>query len=441
MKDLQKISEFDIIKTRRVIMLDIKQIRENPEKIEAQLRKRQPTIDLKPLVEYDKNKRELIQKVEILKNQKNIVSSEIATIKQNKGDAQAKVAEMKQVGIDIAKLDKEIAVLSQQINDIMFALPNIPSDDVVAGGKENNIVLEYYNEKPTFDFEIANHVEICENKGLVDYARGVKLAGAGNWIYKNKGALLEWSLLNYFIKEHVADNYEFLLVPHMLHYECGFVAGQFPKFEKEVYWIDGEQSQKDSFMLPTAESALANYHRNETFLEKDLPKKYFSYTPCFRREAGSTRVEERGTIRGHQFNKVEMFQYVSEDKSEEAFEELLTKAQNLVKKLGLHYRTVKLAAEDCSASMGKTYDIEVWIPSMNDYKEVSSVSNAYSYQARRGNIKYRTEEGDTRFVHTLNASGLATSRLIPAIVEQFQTKDGHVNIPEVLWSSMGVKLI
>ncbi|NCA66594.1 MAG: serine--tRNA ligase, partial [Clostridia bacterium] len=249
---------------------------------------------------------------------------------------------------------------------------------------------------------------------------------------------IEWALLNFFIEEHLADGYEFILPPHMLNYNCGFGAGQFPKFAEDVYWLEGDDRKKGRFMLPTAETALVNLYAGEIIDESKLPLKFFAYTPCYRKEAGSYGAEERGMVRGHQFNKIEMVQYALPEKSMEAFEELVNKACSLVEKLGLHYRLSKLAAGDCSASMARTYDIEVWIPSMNIYKEVSSVSNANDYQARRNNTKYRDSvSGKTNFAHTLNGSGLATSRILPAIVEQFQNADGSVTVPEVLRKYLG----
>jgi seryl-tRNA synthetase len=252
---------------------------------------------------------------------------------------------------------------------------------------------------------------------------------------------MEWALLNFFISEHLNDGYELVLPPHMLNYECGYVAGQFPKFTDEVYWIQNPTSTDRKFMLPTAETALVNLHRDEVLTPEELPRKYIAYTPCYRREAGSYRSEERGMIRGHQFNKVEMVQYTTPEQSDDAFAELVGKAEKLVQKLGLHYRLSKLAAGDCSFSMARTYDIEVWIPSMEIYKEVSSASNARDYQARRGNVKFRGEDKKLRFVHTLNASGLATSRVIPAIVEQYQNADGSVTVPAVLRPFMGCEVV
>jgi seryl-tRNA synthetase len=258
-------------------------------------------------------------------------------------------------------------------------------------------------------------------------------------MYKGDGALLEWALVNYFIEEHLKDGYEFILPPHILNYQCGFTAGQFPKFEDDVFTLTKQEGKSYmQFILPTAETALVNVHRDETLDEDDLPKKYFAYTPCYRKEAGSARTEERGMIRGHQFNKVEMVQYTVPEESDRALDELVGKAERLVQGLGLHYRVSKLAAADCGASMAKTYDIEIWIPSMGIYKEVSSASNAMDYQARRGNIKFRRKDSKkNEFAHTLNASGLATSRVFPAMLEQLQREDGSVLLPEVLAKRVG----
>lgn len=345
---------------------------------------------------------------------------------------------MKIIGNKILELDNKYNELETKIKKFMETLPNIPDEDVLAGGKENNKVIYTFKEKPTFNFKPKDHTTIALDLGLIDYERGVKLGGQGSWIYTGLGAQLEWALLNYFINSHLEDKWQFMLVPHMLKQECGYTAGQFPKFKDEVYWLDGGYSIDGKFMLPTAETALVNLHRDEILSEAELPKKYFGYTPCYRREAGSSRVEERGTIRGHQFNKVELIQYTTSGDSDRAFEEMLNKAERLVQGLGLHYQVSKLAAGDCSAGMCRTYDIEIWIPSMEIYKEVSSVSNSREYQARRGNMKYREAgTGKLKYMHTLNASGLATSRLLPAILEQNQTEDGSVIIPEVLRPYMG----
>ena len=256
---------------------------------------------------------------------------------------------------------------------------------------------------------------------------------------------MEWGLLNYFIEEHLKDGYEFILPPHILNYQCGYTAGQFPKFADDVFHLASSQEggkRSGQFLLPTAETALINFHRDEILQEDELPKKYFAYSPCYRKEAGSYRTQERGMIRGHQFNKVEMFQYTLPEHSAQALEELIGKAEKLVQGLGLHYQIAKLAAKDCSAAMAKTFDIEVWIPSMNEYKEVSSVSNARDYQARRAIVRYRrSQDRKIAFVHTLNASGLATSRLLVGLVEQHQQADGSLLVPEVLRKWVGKEVL
>ena len=349
---------------------------------------------------------------------------------------------MRELGDKIAEADVKLDELDTKIKEVWYSLPNIPDEDLEAGGKEFNRVIRVSGGKPEFSFEPKNHVDLCTSLGLIDYERGAKLSGGGFWIYRGKGAVLEWALINYFIETHLKDGYEFVLPPHQLGYNAGFGAGQFPKFEDEVYWLEGEDRKKNRFMLPTAETALVNMYAGEIMDESMLPLKLFAYTPCYRKEAGSYRSEERGMIRGHQFNKVEMVQYAHPAHSAEAFEELVNKAAALVEGLGLHFRISKLAAGDCSASMARTYDIEVWIPSMGIYKEVSSVSNANDYQARRSNTRFRDHvTGKTQFVHTLNGSGLATSRLIPAIVEQFQNADGSVTVPDALVKYTGFSKI
>ncbi|NLL66099.1 MAG: serine--tRNA ligase [Clostridiaceae bacterium] len=420
-------------------MLDIQRIRNNPEEVKAALQKRLYEVDFTELLSWDQKRRSIISQSEELKAGKNKVSAQIPVLIKQGTDVTSLKAEMKEISDQIKVMDDELRIVETKINDFLAALPNIPADDVIAGGKENNKVVRAFGNKPEFNFEPKNHVDLVTSLGLIDYERGVKLGGNGFWVYTGDGALLEWALLNYFIEEHMKDGYQFMLPPHILTYQCGFTAGQFPKFADDVFKVEtGETNDRMQFILPTAETALINYHRDEILNEDELPKKYFAYTPCYRKEAGSYRAEERGMIRGHQFNKVEMFQYTLPEQSDSALEELVNKAERLVQGLGLHHQVSKLAAQDCSASMGKTYDIEIWIPSMNDYKEVSSCSNAYDYQARRGNIRFRRKESKKiELAHTLNASGLATSRLLPAIVEQYQQEDGSVIIPEVLRKWMG----
>ena len=421
-------------------MLDIKRIKENPEGVKAALRAKEVDCDaaIDRILALDEERRALIASTESRKAQQNKVSKEIPLLKKQGKDVAPIFAEMAalKAGMaeDAAKLDDVLA----EYKTLMLSLPNLPDPDLLPGGKENNTPLRYIGEKPVFDFEPKHHVDLCEGLGLIDYVRGVKLAGAGNWMYTGMGARLEWALLNYFIDTHIADGYDFILPPHMLEYQCGETAGQFPKFADEVYKIANPTDDRIHYMLPTAEAALCSVYRDEILSEADLPRKMFAYTPCFRREAGSHRADERGMVRGHQFNKVEMFQFTRPEDSDAAFDELVRKAEALVQGLGFHFRTVKLAAGDCSASMARTYDIEILIPSMDGYKEVSSVSNARDYQARRGNIRFRREEtGKPEFVHTLNGSGLATSRIFPALVEQNQRADGSVVVPECLRKYLG----
>ena len=435
-------------------MLDIKRIKEDPDAVKAGLKAKEVDCDaiVDKILELDVQIRALKTSTEGKTAQKNKIAKENGKLFGMKKGAEKQGKDTSEIDAQIEsnkaesiRLDRDIEddaaklkELSVEFRTAMLSLPNLPDSDLLPGGKENNEPLRYVGKKPEFDFEPKHHVDLCQNLGLIDYERGVKLAGAGNWMYTGMGARLEWALLNYFIDTHTADGYDFILPPHMLEYQCGETAGQFPKFADEVYKIANPTDDRTHYMLPTAEAALCSIYRDEILSEADLPKKLFAYTPCFRREAGSHRADERGMVRGHQFNKVEMFQFCKPEDSDAAFEELVTKAEKLVEGLGFHFRTVKLAAGDCSASMARTYDIEILIPSMDGYKEVSSVSNARDYQARRGNIRFRREEtGKPEFLHTLNGSGLATSRIFPALVEQNQRADGSVVVPEVLRKYLG----
>ena len=424
-------------------MLDIKYIRENPEEVIARLLKKGKDAkqDIEAILALDGERRALIMETEAIKAEQNKMNKLIPQYKKEGKDVAPIFAEMKAMSAKTKEIDEKLKEVETKQTDIMLGLPNLPDEDLLPGGKENNQPLRYWGEPRKFDFEPKHHVDLCTDLGLIDYDRGTKLAGSGFWIYRGMGARLEWALLNYFIDTHLADGYELILPPHMLEYECGLTAGQFPKFADEVYKIENPTDNRMHYMLPTAEAALASLYRNEILTEADLPKKLVSYTPCFRREAGSYRSDERGMVRGHQFNKVEMFQFTLPEQSDAAFDELVTKAEALVAGLGFHFRTVKLAAEDCSASMARTYDIEIQIPSMNGYKEVSSVSNARDYQARRGMMRVKRANGKTEYLHTLNGSGLATSRILPALVEQNQNADGSINVPDVLKKYLGVDVI
>jgi seryl-tRNA synthetase len=420
----------------KLIMIDINRIRENPEGVKEALKKKLWDADFTELLEWDKRKKELIQFVEGNKAEMNRLSASVPQAKKNGEDVSKIFAKVKDIAAKNAESDNELKELEEKIFNFLAELPNIPDDDLLGGGKENNKPIKVFGKKPEFDFPMKDHVELATSLGLIDYDRAAKIAGRGAWIYTNLGARLEWALLNYFVSEHLKDGYTFILPPHLLNEASGFGAGQFPKFREDVFWLEGMEPKR--FLLPTAETALVNIYRDEIMKEEDLPKKFFAYTPCYRREAGSYRTEERGMIRGYQFDKIEMVQYTKPEDSDAAFEELVKKAEALVAGLGLHYQVSKLAAGDISHSMARTYDIEVYLPSMGIYKEVSSASNARDYQARRTMCRYRDNAtGKTRYVHTLNASGLATSRIFPAILEQYQQADGSVIVPEVLRPFMG----
>ena len=417
-------------------MIDQKIIIENPTLIAEKLAKKGCHVDFTPFLNMVERRKQLLLKVEAAKAERNKLSASVPQVKKAGGDVNAIFAHVKEIMNEVAKDEEELAKLEEEIKTFLMPLPNIPDDDLLPGGKENNKTIYEYGEPQKFNFKPKNHVELCESCGLIDYERAAKMSGHGTWVYTGLGAQLEWALLNFFISEHLKDGYTFMLPPHILNYESGFVAGQFPKFIDDVFSLEGVSPKK--FILPTAETALVNFHRDEILSEDELPKKYFAYTPCYRKEAGAYRTEERGMIRGYQFNKIEMFQYTTEEGDMPAFEELVRKACSLVQKLGLTFRVSKLAAEDISASMARTYDIEIFIPSVGIFKEVSSVSTAHDYQARRGMIRYRDKKTNkVKFARTLNGSGLATSRIFPALVEQMQQEDGSIKIPEVLRPYMG----
>ena len=403
-------------------MLDIKRIRENTEEVKKALLKKMDAedLDLETIIALDDKRKELTSELEEMLAYRNKVSKTKPTPEI--------IAEVKEMGPKISTKKEELEKIEVDLLDRLGALPNTPADDVVAGGKENNEVTYTFGAKPEFTFEPKDHVELATSLGLIDYERATKMSGAGFWCYTGLGALIEWALLSYFIDFHTKNGYRFMIPPFLLTEKSAYTSGHLPKFRDELFW-----TQDGTCLNATSEMMMGNYHREEILRGEDLPYKYCAYSACFRREAGSYRQEERGMIRGHQFNKVEMFIFCRPEESWKMFDEITNNAQKLVEGLGLHYQLSKLAAQDCSAAMAKTYDVEVWIPSMNIYKEVSSISNALDYQARRGDTRFKDKTAvTTEFVHTLNASGLATSRLLPAILEQFQQADGSVIIPEVL---------
>ncbi len=402
-------------------MLDINEIRENRKKVETALLKRldRGDFDLDKIIKLDDKRKDYIRQAEELKAKKNKFS-------KTKPDEET-IKQMKNLGQEIKDLDGKLKKIQEELDELLGNLPNLAADDVVSGGKQKNQVIQSFGDKPEFDFKTKDHIELAESLNLVDYQRAVKMSGHGFWAYIGEGALLEWALLNYFIAFHRQNGYSFVIPPFLLNQQSAFASGHLPKFTDDLYW-----TQDGLCLDATSEMEILNLHRAETLPVDELPKKYFAYSTCFRREAGSYRKEERGMIRGHQFNKVEMFQFCKPLQSWQAFDELVKYATQLTEDLGLHFRLSLLAAGDMSAAAAKTIDVEVWIPSMGIYKEISSISNALDFQARRANIKYKTASGDKAYVHTLNASGLATSRLVPAILEQNQQADGSVVIPRVL---------
>lgn len=413
-------------------MLDIKLIREKTKEVEAALLKRmdKKDLDLKKILKLDEDRRALLPKLEELQAERNKAS-------KTKPDAKT-IEKMKKLGSEIKNLEAKVLEVENNFTEALAALPNIPAEDVVAGGKENNKIIKTFKDQIKFDFEPKNHVDLATDLNIIDYPRAAKMSGAGFWVYVGDGALLEWALLNYFVDFHRSHpEYQFMIPPFLLSEKSAYISGHLPKFRDDLFWTE----EGKLCLNATSEMMLGNYHREEILPEKDLPLKYFAFSTCFRREAGAYRTEERGMVRGHQFNKIEMFHFTKPENSWTAFDELLSYAEQLVEGLDLHYNTVQLAAGDCSAAMAKTVDIEVWIPSMGGYKEVSSVSNALDYQARRGDIRFKDKDGKNNFVHTLNASGLATSRILPAILEQNQQSDGTVLVPKVLQKYMGKKVI
>lgn len=421
-------------------MIDIKRIVESKQEVEMALSKRMKIEDmhLDEIIEIFNKRKEILKEFEEKRAQQNSFNKKMAETQKGSEEFIQLVANLKQLSSNVKELELQVSKLDSDLLSLVEVLPNIPDDDLVAGGKEANEVIKVVGEKPKLEFEIKDHVQLGTSLNLFDFERATKISGNNFAMYTGLGARLEWALINYFIDEHIKDGYEMILPPHIVGEESGYTAGQLPKFRDDVYWLEGSKQ----FLIPTSETSLDNLFRGEILEEKDLPKKYFSYTPCYRKEAGSYRANERGLIRIHQFNKVEMYQYTVKEKSDEAFEELVQKAQRVVEGLGLHYRVSKLAAGDCAAPAARTYDIEVWLPAVGQYYEVSSISNTREYQSRRGNMRYRTSDGSKiEYLHTLNASGLATSRLMVALVETYQQEDGSILIPEVLRKYIGVDKI
>jgi len=417
-------------------MLDIKQLREHPQELEKKLQKKDPSISLKEILELDETIRKLKTEVESLKAERNKGSKLIGEYKAQKKETSSLMQEIGALGDKIALLDHKLAESEEQIKHLLDVLPNIPDDNIkVAMDPKENVCIKTFGEKPSFSFKPKNHVELNEKLHLFDFAKGAKISGSGWPIYKNMGARIEWALLNYMIETHLKNGFEQWMVPLLVRPEMMYGSGQLPKFEKQLFKIKDEDHHL--YLIPTSEVAINALYFNEILSDEELPKKYVCYTPCFRREAGAAGSQERGLIRVHQFNKVEMFCFTHPEESEKIFERMLASAEEILQGLNIHYRNMLLVTGDMSFGAAKTLDIEVYLPGQERYYEVSSVSNCKDFQARRSKIRYRKENGDLEFVHTLNGSGLATSRLMVALIENNQQEDGSILLPKVLQKYLG----
>jgi seryl-tRNA synthetase len=417
-------------------MHDIRHIREERDEIEARLKTRDSSIDLSEILELDERRRCLITEVERLKAERNQGSQEVGRRKESGEDAADLLARLTKVSHRIGELDGELRDTSSRVNSLVSLLPNVPHASVPVGPKDEKVVLREFGERPSDDRPVKSHVQIAEEKKILDFRRAAVIAGARFPMYVDAGAKLEMALIHFMFFHHAKRGYTPIFPPFVANERSFYVASQLPKFADDVYTIERD----GLFLNPTAESLLVNLHRDEILSADELPRRYVAYTPCFRREAGSYGEDERGLIRVHQFNKVELFKFTVPESSYEELEGLVADAEAVLRALGLHYRVTLLATEDMAQQAAKTVDLEVYLPAQRQYYEVSSCSNCEAFQARRGNIRYRSEPtAKPRFVHTLNGSGLATSRLMAAILENNQLEDGRIRVPEVLQSTIEAK--
>ena len=419
-------------------MIDLRLIREQRERIEARLRMRDPSLDLSEIVSLDERRRELIAEVERFKAELNQGSQEVGRRKRDGENADDLLARLAELSDRVSALDDKLRDTQSQIDGLLALLPNVPHESVPTGSKDEYVVLKTVGEKPDPAFPIHHHLELAEAKGILDFKRAAMIAGAKFPMYVGAAARLEMALIQFMFFRHADRGYVPVLPPFMANSRSFYVSSQLPKFEDDIYRCERD----DLYLSPTAESLLVNLHRDEILEADELPKQYVAYTPCFRREAGSYGEEERGLIRVHQFNKVEMFKFTTPESSYDELANLITDAEGVLQALRMHYRVVLLTTEDMSQQASKTVDLEVYLPGQGRYYEVSSCSNCEAFQARRGNIRYRPAPKEKpQFVHTLNGSGLATSRLMAAILENNQQEDGSVRIPEVLQSMVGAETL
>ena len=420
-------------------MLDPRFVRDNIDIVKTSLNSRNYKLTLDDFLKFEEERRSLQREADELKNKRNVVSEEIGRMRSQKQDASSLIEEMKGVSDAIKELDEKIKALEEKIEEFLLNVPNIPHESVPIGKDETeNIELRKWGEPRQFDFEPLNHWDIGEMLGIIDFERAVKIAGARFSLTKGYGAKLERSLMNFMLDLNTSKGYKEVLPPIIVNRDSMRGTGQLPKFEMELFKI----VDPEFYLIPTAEVPVTNIHRNEILNEKDLPIYYTAYTPCFRREAGSYGKDVRGLIRQHQFNKVELVKFVKPEDSFNELELLTANAEDILQKLGLPYRVVALCTGDIGFSAAKTYDLEVWLPGQQKYREISSCSNFTDYQARRANIRFRREgKKGTEFVHTLNGSGLAIGRTLVAVLENYQQKDGSVIVPEALRTYMGVDVI
>ncbi|CAI3492134.1 serine--tRNA ligase [Enterococcus cecorum] len=416
-------------------MLDIKMIRQNVEMVKEKLATRNvDEAKINEFVALDEKRRAELVKVEELKKLRNDVSGEIAQLKRNKENADDKIAQMKKVGEEIKALDEQIAKIDEELTAIATTLPNLPHESTPIGKDEDdNVEVRRHGTVREFDFEAKPHWEIAENLGILDFERGAKVSGSRFVFYKGLGARLERAIYNFMLDEHGKEGYTEVIPPYIVNSHSMFGTGQFPKFKEDVFQL----ANTDLTLIPTAEVPLTNYYNGEILEEADLPVYFTALSPSFRSEAGSAGRDTRGLIRLHQFNKVEMVKLTKPEESYNELEKMTQNAENILQKLNLPYRVVALSTGDMGFSAAKTYDLEVWIPAQDAYREISSCSNCEDFQARRAMIRYRDENGKVQYVHTLNGSGLAVGRTVAAILENYQNEDGSVTIPEVLVPYMG----
>jgi seryl-tRNA synthetase len=417
-------------------MLDIKYLRQNIDFVVAKMGERGQAMNLERFIALDEKRRDVIREVEALRSERNTVSKLVGEKKKNKEDASEIIARMGEVSNRIKELDEAQKKADEELGQIMMTLPNIPHESVVFGkSSEDNPVVRVWGEKPSFTFTPRPHWEIGESLGILDFARGAKITGARFTLYRGLGARLERAIINFMLDLHTESHgYTEMLTPFMVNRESMTGTGQLPKFEEDLFRID----KMDYFLIPTAEVPVTNIHRDEILGEKELPIRYVAYSPCFRAEAGSYGKDTRGLIRQHQFNKVELVKFARPEESYEELEKLTLNAEEVLKRLGIAFRTVSLCTADLGFSSAKTYDIEAWLPGQDAYREISSCSNFEDFQARRASIRFRREEGSkVEFVHTLNGSGLAVGRTLVAVLENYQQPDGSVVIPEALRPYMG----